>query len=1207
MLKHSSLIIVVVIRLVGFVAANAFIVPTINDVRHSPNGVLVNHVFPPELAQNTFVSTQFYLSLAKGVGPAKGEVHFKLAPGSTISRIAGTRDIRWTVQTETEVKVKFEYRGATQGWKNLRMDFGPDPIVASFREGTPEKLRQEITRIDFRTNGEPLEYFDEFNQPIGNALSHYTEVRKHLKIPNGASSLLIGQPFAGVSQPSSGSGSGLIVQQLTIPLAPDSEHRTNVTLQPNTELVFGGGEVGGSNPKNFIRLKDPTSIEVASVIYRPDGTLTKGSVGNVKLVVEEGNLRAANASLSLALDHSVEFEGINFSSVADPTINPSVIASGGKFSGRLKSDSRIEIARTEHGPALVEVNTAESANFQGLKLISSDDKSFTIEVQSGALPITGSKAEVQFDSKNYFNFQFKNSPSLTLKIGKSVWKSDQPPTFAGSMPAFAADILGGQLVLSNESTLKVSSGTAASLGLALNTAENHPAAGSFTDATFTLAPATTFGFKDQLATIISNGTAALATAARPLVFESVKDGPLGQFSLRNLALQSGRMKLGNQGSIQLSLGLFDTVITRNSDVGVSGKMSGSFTSGAGSLKLDPSNTYPIISGTLRFADLSISDNAGVSGKFQSVKFALSATSATFSNKLMVTTPSGGRFQAENNSSPFTISQTGEVTGKTALHFQIQQGLLLLGEIFLVPLEAGTLDAQADLMGTQPLSGTIALDATTHSGTFELNELTKLTITSGHVKADTLAFRNPDTLSGDFTLVEFQFAESSIKLPNSLAGDFPGATLDANGGPLTIQIGPGGKLYGSYHLLLPVKASDMTLGHTGVLNLNGGTIDLFWTRRIGQVESITAKADVSILSGTLEPIPGDKVTIKSGSRFKANALSVSDANGITGVLGDVDLTLGASTIAIPDGSTMDTKDGGHLTASTASSLTVPETGSFLQGSFLLDVPFANFYNSNDPNFKLKDGRAVLPLLTVADGTIVGNNCTIRGDLVITVKGLDAPFDVALPLEISDGVLTRRVGKPARLTGTLNVRIPASTSIPITTPQEDKGGDQHIFKVNFKIAISADVNFSSPVILNGKNVTICDMIQTGNLTIEVLSGNGEHPDGDFNSTNGKNAPNQEVYTDTFCSPFTCRLHVYMVPHVYPSTARFKVAYNGAAPQIEISGFQVAESIQWLSDGCGDNPCFVIAKTWREITGQESPDEFVQKKVKDKISGFQYTLKP
>lgn len=1159
------------------------------------------------VAPEASVATQFYRSLAAGIGPAKGEIHFKLLPGTTTSSINGTRDIRWTVQTETDVTVKLEYLGQVQGWKSLSMEFGPDPIIASFREGHVNAKKQRLTRIEFRKNGEPLEYFDEFHQPVGLALSGFPEVRRHIKIPNGASSLFLGQPFAGITQASV--TGGLVVQQVVVLPPANVDKTVSVTLQPQTELIFAASLPGTTDTKNSIILRDASTIRIPSLQYRPDGTHTKGALGAMTFNLAEGRLGVTNTVFNLDAGLTLSFDGISFSSAAEAGAPASVTASGGVLAGRLKRASRIEVARTDLGPAQFEINSSETSSLKNLRLVSTDSPSFTISVETATLPVAGAKINVPFGDRNYLLLSVKDAPPINLSGGKSVWQSDQPPIFSGSVPAFSADALGGQIILNSQSLLKISSGQVASTGITINSTVPRPSSGAFTSARFVLASGTSLGVKDQLSALISGGTLDAATTTTPLVFDSGKEGPAGQFTLKDLALQSGNMKLGNQGTIELNSGTINALITRNPDSGVNGKVSGTLGVGTGSIELDTSNTYPINNGTLRFKDLNLSDALGLTGAVESASFSLQSTTATFSDKLMALTAPGGTFKAEDASSPLTLNGSGDLTGKSALHFQIQQGLLLMGGIFAVPLEGGTIDAQATIAGTRPLSGTLALDATTNSGTFDFNGDTKLHITRGHVKADRLAFQNPDTLTGDFNLVEFQFAESSITIPNSLLGaHFSAATLDANGGPLTIQIGPGGKVYGSYHLHMLVKTGDMKLGKVGTVGLTGGTVDLYWTRRVGQTESITANVDITIGSGSIEPIQGTHVALKGGSRLKANALTVSDNEGITGALADVDLTLGPSTVVIPDGSTLETKDGGHLTANQAASLTVPQSGSFLQGGFVLDVPFFTFYNSNDATFKLKDGRAILPLQNVADGSIIGSNCNIRGNLVITITDPDSTFDISIDVEISDGVLTRQVGKPTRLSGTLNVRIPAGLSIPKTIPQEDKGGDQHIFKVNLNIKTASDTSFTSLIILNGKNVSLCDMpAKTANLTIEVVSGNGEHPDGDFNNTNGHKAPYQEVYTDTYCAPLAkCRLHVYLIPHTYAATANLKIGLNNSKPVVDIGGLQVGENVQWDSEGCELNPCIVIAKTWRMVTGEESPDEWVNHKVRDMVSKFHYTLK-
>jgi hypothetical protein len=127
------------------------------------------------------VATQFYKSLIAGIGVAGGKLSFKLQPGVTITRTTNTQfDIRWIAQAATEAKVSFDYQDGSseKGWKSLSMEFESQPLTVLFREGRVDKKQYQISRIEFRRNGEPNEYYDQFGSPIGRG---FQEIGVHRK------------------------------------------------------------------------------------------------------------------------------------------------------------------------------------------------------------------------------------------------------------------------------------------------------------------------------------------------------------------------------------------------------------------------------------------------------------------------------------------------------------------------------------------------------------------------------------------------------------------------------------------------------------------------------------------------------------------------------------------------------------------------------------------------------------------------------------------------------------------------------------------------------------------------------------------------------------------------------------------------------------------------------------------------------------------
>jgi hypothetical protein len=333
--------------------------------------------------------------------------------------------------------------------------------------------------------------------------------------------------------------------------------------------------------------------------------------------------------------------------------------------------------------------------------------------------------------------------------------------------------------------------------------------------------------------------------------------------------------------------------------------------------------------------------------------------------------------------------------------------------------------------------------------------------------------------------------------------------------------------------------------------------------------------------------------------------VTQTNGVTGLFSNANFVLGPSVIGIPGGFVVETKDGGRLTATQISDpLSVTRTGSFLEGSFALDLPFSNFYNAQDVSLQLQDGAVHLPLQVRSDGQINGSGCSVSGILAVRFSSPPNPaFDIPISISMSNGVLNRTPGSSTTFTGQVDSVIPGGVSIPIRTRAEDQDGDKYLFAVDLRIRTAADAAFSGTVIFDGVNVSLPTMSRVVPLTVEVIPGNGEHEDGDPNNTNGNNAPNQEIFTDTFSCPFGCRLHVYLVPHTYSVTARINAGLSANGPDIRIGDLRFSERLGWDRDGC--DVCIALGELWQFITGGDSPDALAEQRMMEKINSFGYTL--
>lgn len=1023
-------------------------------------------------------STRFYRSLAAGIGAAKGEMLLKLREGPSVTRVDGTLDIQWFVQPGTQAKVKLNYvDGPGEGWKSLSMNFGPRPLVISFRAGRVDARRSLVSRIDFRKNGEPLEYYDDTGHPIGLAFSQFPEIRQHLKIPNGPASLFQGRPFAGLTASPLLGGGGLAVRQVLIPAEVRARQGALVKLRPQAVLNFMPGRSGGADPGDFVRLLEACELTINTLSYSPDEGQVEGSLGPATLVIDEGHLGASDTVLKPGQGSALHFDRLSFNSAERPGVAAAVIFSGGSLVGTMRGGSRIEIARNARGASLVEINTSEPVRIGELSLRYGENLISTMAVDGAVIPVAGARGQISFDEKNFLDVRFQSAP-LSINLARATWEVDVPSQLSGSIPAFTSEVLGGQLTLNDKSRLRLNTGQVVATGASLQSPAAHPAQAIFTDARFVLARDSVIGVSDQLLLTANDGALIAADGANPLSFGADRVGPSGRFRFEGVSVAGGALKLGRQGEVAITSGAVSATLVRPPDSGLKGTLSGTLGAGAGSLTLDAGNAYAVRGGSLRVEELSLSDAAGVAGSFASASFSLGPSRAGFSDKLTIATSAGGTFSADSTDAPLTISQMGELTGNCLMRHPIRRGLLRLGEGAELTLGGGAVEARASLAGARPLSGTLKLDVTATSGAFTLNRETVLPVRQGDVRAVQLTFQNPSVLSGPITGLNLQLAESNITLPNALTAVFTsGSALAGGGDALKLELGRDGRLTGTYLLRLPVRRGDMTLGRVGVVKLTGGALGVLVAKEADQSAQLTVSADVSIGGGVLEPLPGTRVTLKGGSSFKARALSVSDSNGITGALAETDLILGAATVRIPGGFIIKTKDGGRLTAKQSTNpFAIPREGSFAQGSFALDLPFDNLYNASDANLQLTDGRVRLPLVNNSDGSITGSDCSLNGTLPVAFS--DPAISLRVAVAVAGGTLTSKPGEPALFRANLQAVIPPIPEVAVSIRSEDLGS---FFPASLALKTDSATTMTGVLELKGSAVSIPTLSQS--LTLDL----------------------------------------------------------------------------------------------------------------------------
>lgn len=1001
-------------------------------------------------------ATHFYRSVARNILSAKGELRFTFHEGSAITRVGNTIDIHWFVRPQTHASVRFEYDEVSRNWRTLKMFFAPEPLIVSFREGRADAMRHQITRIDFRRSGEPLEYYDEHGLPIGLALSRFPEIRQHLRIPQGPTSLFLGQPFAGLEESPASGGRGLQVREVNIPRDLQERRFVTFTLRPQSRISLAEGLGGDARMSNWIQLRDEAAVVIPALTYQTDGQRTEGNLDPLTVTLTDGHLGVDRTSLKLDSGVTFSFRRLLFTTTERAGVAAGVFVEGGLLLGKVKPGSVVEVAHTEDESSVLQVSSAGPVRLSGLQLTYQNPFIVTVVVDSADLPLSGSVGKLYLDEDTVLELEFQQSPQIALSLNRSVWTSNKSPRLKGRIPEFAATVADGQIILNEQTILEIDTGKIVATGLQIDTAQENPFSSTMTEARFDLAANSSFGVTNHLTTTVSRGRVIAATSAQPLIVAFPKNSTRGHFSLEEMVVSSGSQQFGAQGALALTSGLLSASVNKSPGSDLRGRVSGSLNAGPSALRMDSHNDYQIKRGNLRFEDL-----------------------------------------------------------------------LLTNQSLTGPLES----------------------------------------------------------------IVLQFSDSTISIPNSvIARITEQATLESGTGPLNLRISEDGSLVGTYHLHLPIHGGEIKLGKVGQVELIGGTLDFFYTKNLGEKEQIKANVDLQLGPGHIRPARNIAVTLKGKSRLKAQALSVSDTEGVFGVLAELELALGAGVIAIPGGFVIEAKDGGRLTTNQAAQPPmVGASSSFLQGSFLLDLPFSNFYNAQDVSLQFTEGRIRLPLQNSSDGTISGAGCTIAGTLGVDFSAPNQPsLTIPIAISITEGTLLQRPTETtAHFEAAFNATIPRGLRIPIKTKEEDPPGDAFVRSIDLVIATASETNLVGRITLDGPALSVPAITQTASLNVEIPA-------------------TQEIFTDKFSCPFSCTLHIFLVSHVYPSTARLAIRMSQAEIDVSVDQVNLAEDIKWDRDGCG--VCIALAEIGSFFTFGliPSPSKLAEDKLRDKQSGFRFSVK-
>lgn len=1104
-------------------------------------------------------ANDFYVSVINATTTASGELKYDFQGGQATSRIPGSLDIIWSIQAGTSASLKFNYqRSDSIRWKKLDFSFNR-PITALFRQGRVDAKRQGISRIEFRQNGEPLEYYDEQGQPIGLALSQFPEIRQHLRIRE-LSSLLFGIPFAGFGQSPVASPNGFTVRRVTIPQGPP-HGPIKLGLQPQSQIVF----VNDGKDQSWIKPSDSAQLVVLSLVYDRFARSLDASLGPVRFNIADGHLASGRTSLNLAADGILSFEQLRFWSNNAEGIN-CFKATVGSFAGQLRPNSAVEIADGPDGPSLVELAAAEPANLDGLTVQGADDRS-TMSVTTARLPVSGAQGQLSFGSGNKLRVRFQSAPPLAVSLQQTSWFSNQPPRVAGSIPGFSADVIDGRFLLNDRSTINLSAGQITSSGLSLSFPSTHPATGTLTQASFAIKEGTTFALgTDRLLLKIASGSVKASDVAG-LTFSTNQVGPVGNLHFQNAKIAGGSLRLGNHGAVALESGNVDIDIRR--DATITGKWAGNLVTSTGKLTIDGVNTYNIRRATLDIQSQNLSE-AGVTGPFKSVSFAIGKSQLKFSNNFTASTADTGTMVEGNDpAAPVTIEADGEITGRIHVVAALVDGSIVPNpgsRVGLLP--SSQFDAVFEKKSHHPVTGKLKISLRCGNGDIKLNKTTNVPISGGEIKAADLSYKEPDSLTGKLNKLDLETGPVTTVVPNALrvSSEAPGAIRggDAVGSGSGFNLG-GGCI--TFALTQQVKAGEVKLGKNSVANVTGGT--MITTQRIlcpgGQPDSTTIALDVDISSGKLQLNNETTLNINKSSHLKASALTVSEQNGVTGSIPQADLVLGESMLSIPRGFKMIVGPQSHVTVTApAQHLEIDESGTAIYGTMVFDGPMKKFFNADPTSFQLRDGKMHFVLTQQPSGRIEGHEMSLTGakmDIVITDPAMVLPVD----FDLTNGEFVKDPGQEATLTADA-VAAASSFSIDKETNCEGDRDDGMFFPIKYSVrARERAVILSGKIVLKGDQYELPGSNRTIGITLSVAAGQGEHEHERCNGEEGfgEMAPNQEAFTIWLK---VCRFHLYLAPHDYTNaTANLSVSFTGSNMSMTMSGLSLNDGLATDHSGC------------------------------------------
>lgn len=626
----------------------------------------------------------------------------------------------------------------------------------------------------------------------------------------------------------------------------------------------------------------------------------------------------------------------------------------------------------------------------------------------------------------------------------------------------------------------------------------------------------------------------------------IVEGDLYKF---NLTLYTGRItagktrfQLGDNSALNLNNVKFDGTNKRTI---LSGKLSGAL--GLGSVLTVTEN--PAQTSFLRFGNIGSADLFGL-------------------NVTII-----------ENQSP-TIKIDG---GK--LRFSVLRGELYFNGQNSVAFENGEVDldlSQSIWGGVAPptVAGHInLLKGLVVGGRLTPNTTSILKLKGGELETSNLDFDSRKTsfpISGDFTKAKLMLDKGSIiEMPNKFRVETDrDASLTAATPTKPLYFRENNSIpEGEIAAHLPIKRGLANLSQ-GNLELRGGTADLQIVSTPGQpfAKFISLK-EIRTGTGTLKLNEVTTLKTTSGS-FSADRLVVTKDVGLIGEFQVFEMTFAPSMFGVPDGIIAETKDGGTFSASDENGyFTLPENGGFPLGRFKFAFDFKKLSNIQNGRFEISNGRVNMPRFVSSASGLDASDGSING--LLQVKSPEMPGTPAmtfmLPFLLTNTTITKQAGSASQLGGNWSVTLPRGIVIPFTVPGgDDSDSGIRFFDIETIFTFRQDFTVAGRIEFNGNRITIPETSSTAVGSFEVKSGNGEHEDQAFETTNGKKAPSQEFATKFVPAPGACRFHLYLKPRSYDTNMKIAVSFDDEGLKVGIADFHTdTEAIEddgWERDGCG-----------------------------------------